>query len=312
MKNSINNNIDNNGKKIDDIKNSLNCLENEYLALDASSDSARKSMKKNEIWINLSEYFNNNVIKRKTLRHFENLSQAEKEDILQDCLLKAIKLLDKYNPANSKNSSFTTFLEKCINNYLNDYGQKIKREYELFDHNTNSNTEDTDNTETELEKNTNFQIQNHSEFEEADNILNYLQNFSNTILEFLNHQGKKYNDTRKLYYRVFYSERLLNFIKSGQDEYNPNWYPEHILDAYLFKFSDYLLLDKCRTILEIYNSNLRTYNELLNDNNNNIIKFPLSAKILINYFNTVEQKKTSNANISQFKKDFDELLGNLL
>lgn len=300
-----------NSKKhdISAIKKQLNLLVNKYCSLDAKSDNANRLAIRNDIWRLLYEYFNTTVIISKINNQFNNLSDYEQKDILSECVFKGLSLIDKYNQKKSK-AAFTTFLETSITNFLYDYHKKNKRNHDVISYDSYANSEENDNNLSSIENNSALQSSDKYDIEETNFILNYLQEFSNIILDFLNHQGKKYNAIRKLYYCIFYTETLIRFIISSKS-YNDEWFPSHILDAYSFPFSDYILIDKCRTTLQIYNSKIHTYNDILKNGNEKTIEFPISAKILISYFDRIENKKVSNANISQFKKEYKELLGDL-
>lgn len=294
-------------KDISAIKKQLNLLVNKYCSLDAKFDNANRLTIRENIWELLYSYFNTPLIISKINNQFNNLSNYDHEDILSECIFKGYLLIDKYNPKKSK-AAFTTFLETSITNFLYDYYKKNKRNWDVVSYDSYSNSEENDNNLSSLESNTALQSNDKYDIEETNFILNSLQEFSNIILDFLSHQGKKYNAVRKLYYCIFYTDTLISLIMS-EKSYNEECFPPHILDAYYFPFSDYILIDKCRTPLQIYNSEIHTYNDILENGNEKTIEFPVSAKILISYFDKIENKKVSNANISQFKKEYKELLG---
>lgn len=298
-------------KDISTIKKELNMLVNEYCSLNIKSDNAYCKNLRNKIWCCLFDFFYTPAMTSKIKNQFKNISEFEQEDILNECIHKGFSILDKYNENNKSGASFTTFLEKSITNFLFDYHKKNTKSENIIYYDSYINDNENDNLFSSLEKNTELQTNDSSNLEEANIIFSYLQEFSNTIIEFLNHQGKKNNAVRKLYYCVFYTETLISFIISSKS-YNDDWFPSHILDAYLFTLSDYILINKCRTTLQIYKSKPHTYNDLLSNGNEKQLDFPLSAKILISYFDKIENKKISNANISQFRKEYKELLGNII
>ena len=293
-----------------ELKKELNEAVNEYHALDETKDSAARSTINIKIWGLVYEYvpvwlhFHSNIKPQETASSFE-------QSVYDDCYDKCIKLVNTYEPSHENGASYTTYIELPLRNLLNN---KYTRDKEIINQqetiSLDIEIQGDDNTYSAIEKNSNYQIHDRSRLEDNEQIYILLNNFSNTILNFLSHQGKKNSEVRKLYYQIFYSESLINALQAESD-YEEDWFPKHILDAFLFRFSDFVLTSKCRSTYDLYTAHLHTYHDILQNEDNKLLKLPLSGKIMIEYFKRVENKEVGTVNISQFRKSYKELIGTL-
>lgn len=295
------------------LKEAINRLAEEYCRLDEQKDSARRKMIYCKIWEALDVYIRKYVVRSVFTKYQwdEYLKSDESyygSRVYDESVNKGLEVLDKFDPDHEKKAKFTTFLETVIRNYVVDCMRRIpnsEKSIRFIEAELTVN-ESGDVDVSAIEKQSAFQTVMHSDVEEEETLYGMLENFSNVILKFLAHTNKKNNITRKTYYRVFYSDRLIKILK---DSYiDKKIIPQNILDAFLFTFSDFVLSGKCRTVDEIENTPAKTYDVILEKGKKESIQFPVSGKVIIAYFDQVEQKKINDASISQYRKDFNELL----
>lgn len=299
-------------KQIDELKQRINQRAKEYAELDSEVDQGAKTSLRWELYLDISNYVDNVYKPMKIDNAFER--SADVEDMRDLCIEKAVDVLDEYDPKNSEGASFMTFLNQCLRNRQIDFEKKLNTRNKVIDKKSVDEMMEIElqgeNAQNLIEKNLGYQTTDKYLFEEKEERLLILQQYADYIIGFMEHRGKKYSDVKKLYYRIFYSESLINCIRKETGD-NEECYPSHILDAFLFRFSDYILTKPCRTIYEIYHSSMHTYDYILHNGNEETLNIPLSGKVLISYFADVENKKVRDANISQYRKSYKECLKDL-
>lgn len=298
--------------RLDEMKQRINQGAREYAKLDSIADQAARRTLYWNLYVDISVYVDDVYKPMKIEKSFEQ--SADVDDVRDLCIEKAVKLLDQYDPKHSGGAAFMTYLNGCLQNCLIDFKRKLNTRNNVIDKKSVDEMMTAASQDGEaqnlIEKNSGYQTTDKHLFEENEERLLILQQYADYIIGFMEHRGKKNSDIKKLYYQVFYSESLINCIweETGDDE---ECYPSHILDAFLFRFSDYILMEPCRTINEICHACIHTYDDILHNGNEEPIKLPLPGKVLISYFADVENKKVSDANISQYRKSYKECLKNL-
>lgn len=292
--------------ELEHLKTRINQNAREYALLDPVADKASRIVLYERLYLDISSYLKDAYLIMKI--DYSYYGVMEVEEMYDRCMDKINKMLQQYDPHHCKGASFMTFMNKALDNCIKDYMRKFKSPGNVMATTSLDEILDPDeNGKTKAEQNRNFQVQDVSQVEEQEAMKQLLQHFSDFIIGFLAHRGKKYSDVKKLYFQIFYSESLINVIREEAGD-DPESYPKHILDAFLFRFSDFVLSDICRTIHELYHSGLHTYDDILHNGDQKPLKLPLSGKVMISYFAEVENKKVSDANISQYRKEYKTLM----
>lgn len=293
-------------KELEQTKTRINQRAGEYALLDPVADKASRTVLYEKLYLDFHKYLEEFFIPGKIDRKY--YGDVKVEEIYDQCMDKINKTLQQYDPHHCNGASFMTFMNKALDNCIIDCGRKFKSQGKVMERASLDEmlSQDKDGR-IKVEQNRNFQVRDVSQAEEQEVMKQLLQHFSDFIIGFLAHRGKKYSDVKKLYFQIFYSESLINVIREEAGD-DPESYPKHILDAFLFRFSDFVLSDSSRTIYEIYHSGIHTYDDILHNGDQDPLKLPLSGKVMISYFAEVEDKKVSDANISQYRKEYKSLV----
>lgn len=292
--------------ELEHLKTRINQNAREYALLDPVADKASRIVLYERLYLDISNYLKDAYLIMKI--DYSYYGVMEVEEMYDRCMDKINKMLQQYDSHHCKEASFMTYMNRVFKNCIIDWAREVECHGNIMATTSLDEMLDPDeNGGTNIEQNSSFQVQDVSQVEEQEARKQLLQHFSDFIIGFLAHRGKKYSDVKKLYFQIFYSESLINVIREEAGD-DPESYPKHILDAFLFRFSDFVLSDICRTIYEIYHSGLHTYDDILHNGDQNPLKMPLSGKVMISYFAEVENKKVSDANISQYRKEYKTLI----
>ena len=120
--------------------------------------------------------------------------------------------------------------------------------------------------------------------------------------------GKKANETRKLYTKMFFSETLTSMVKTrGKGELKGFIRQEkNLFKAVELPFQDTYTLDACRTIIGLWKTG---FIEGIPPVKKGYWKLP--AKVFISYLEGLG-KPASDALVSQQRKNYDDMLGPLM
>lgn len=115
---------------------------------------------------------------------------------------------------------------------------------------------------------------------------------------------------RIIYYKLFYTDMLAMYLKDMPNERNIRllvYNDEMVMDNTDTGFLDYFMKNECRTVMDIYKSNVKCLGEIdceyTDKEDKNICKFPLKDKIILGYSEKID-KTSSLSKISIFKKEF--------
>lgn len=134
----------------------------------------------------------------------------------------------------------------------------------------------------------------------------------NTSIACAEHHNKKNGTaTRRNYYHLFYTSHLTSYIQM-KDEPPAFQHPRDLLEAMKFAFVDFCLEEKeCRTIPDIWKSELKFYGEVVTlsqrqaqDQPDERIPLPIPDKVGISYLERVEQRSVTKGAYSQMKTNY--------
>ncbi len=223
-----------------------------------------------------------------------------------------IKFWYKYDPSIAKLSYYIKyFMDKNKNKIIGkDEGwhtqnKKKTRDGSLDAPLANSQVEDKDNTLKEtIDDPKSEDI--YYEISKDETVVQIMSLFS-SIEEHLN--GKSNNKKSILYKKMFYTETISDLCQ--KNILNENYSHEReLIESLKLDFLDYYMVQKCRLIIELQNSELKRLSEIseedLNDNNEAMI--PLKQGVIKTYLKKYENMIVSDPNISDQRKKYKQFL----
>jgi DNA-directed RNA polymerase specialized sigma24 family protein len=231
------------------------------------------------------------------------------EDSFQDAIL---LVFQKFDP---KKSSLTTYLErtiKCqgIDAHRKIYGRENKEKKKkgkdfqglrfwvsLDDPVGNSGQEGSITLGELLEYQAQLAVESNQIldsgcYELASQILNFAER----------HNQKNGSSTKLNYFKLFYTSGMTSLL-NDVSELPDFTHIDEMTIAMKFPFVDYCMVQHCRTLLEIFNSDLRLYGEVVENapdfKANKPIPTPIPDIVGINYLSRVEGKQVSPSTYSE-------------
>lgn len=281
------------------MNNTINQFVLEYKSLDG--EKVRKKTLLNKIVV---EIYNNSQIKNKTIGAI-NKYNLQSETSFEDIISKLIiidKIIDKFIPEKYENN-FVKYLYGCIPNAIGSIYKKSSK-YSNMDR-LDQTQQDDDGNDSNKEIKSNENVEKNIIEDNHANILSQLISYN--IIHFLEHKGKTYNPTRLNYFKMFYTENMTIFFKSGTTDENLNH--QQVFSAMDLNFLDMYMREICRTPNEILYTPLKTYSQLFDDIiSNKELKLPLENKVFLKYWEKSTGNKIADANISQQRKAYLEFM----
>ncbi len=226
--------------------------------------------------------------------------------------------IDKYDPQNEKSASFTTFLYQNIRFKSLDQKKKDKRlEYEQ---NSNEiiallNGEELQDEKKLKPSEENKRRLSEDQFAEKENSENedlLKQQMSIKIVQFLSH--KKTTPTRLSYYRIFITERIISIIAEFDDTSFFNKVEAY--DCSDKEFVRFISMLDYHTLDELIDISFKTISNVLPDyeGEDKEIKIPCDNRVVVEYryVSSLDKKRVSTANVSEFRTHFDKDIRNWL
>ena len=129
-----------------------------------------------------------------------------------------------------------------------------------------------------------------------------------------NLQGKRNNESKRTYYRLFGTEHITGAIRLSPDNMEIKKNERDILSALKSSFLNYYMVKTCKTIREIENCPMKLRKEVeKNSTDEREVDFPFSNKLYIAYLDRIENRQVVDSTISNQKKDYyEDLLKNEL
>ena len=126
------------------------------------------------------------------------------------------------------------------------------------------------------------------------------------IIAFLDHAPDKrdYTDDRKLYTKLFFTEAITRLVKTRDDEDECEPFERHereIMTSMELPFQDSYMADLCRTILEIWRTDLKPEYGVVEPGN---YAWRLGNPVFQHYLETAYNKTVSGAAITQQRGNF--------
>ena len=304
----------------------LNDLALEYINLQNSNENGRKLSIRNNIITNLcDEHSSISGIVQKGIEknHLENY--VSYIDIITDFLMLGDVLNKFIDNAQRFNNNFSKFFLGCMNNKIGTYYKKYRKDI-LQKLSLDGAYQDS---------NGNYQPLSVADID-AENILNaidedktdtMLQEMSYTIIHFLEHKGKDRNPIRHTYYKMFFTDSIVTFIKGtsdnslicgkiSKDELKriSQLNQQQLFSALETNLLDMFMKDECRTVTQIYDSKLKTYNEInlksKKQHSNDIeIILPIENEVFLHYIeNYLDLEAPTHSAISQQRGNFRKFM----
>lgn len=274
----------------------INQLVLEYKNLD--NEKIRKKTLLNEIIVKIYENPQIKNITMTTIKKYNMGNQICFEEIINDLFI-FDKIIDGFIPENY-NHNFVKYLYGCIKNKIGKIYKKEQKYIEMvrIDQSQTNNDEDT----------LAYQIPSTADVEEDtiknDTVNLLIQSMSYNIIHFMEHKGKKYNSVKLKYFKMFYTENMTIFFKSGSNTKELNH--QQIFSAMNLSFLDLYMSEICRTPNEVSYTPLKRYSQLFNDiPSNDELKLPLESKVFLKYIEETTGKKFTVANVSTQRKDYE-------
>lgn len=125
-----------------------------------------------------------------------------------------------------------------------------------------------------------------------------------------NLSGRKDNESKKFYFRLFGTENITGAIHlSSDDNAVMRKHERDIFSAMQKSFLDYYMLKECDTIREIRHCRMKQRKEVeKNSNDEREVEIPFSNKLYLAYFDRIEGKQIVDSTISNQRNDYERML----
>ena len=132
------------------------------------------------------------------------------------------------------------------------------------------------------------------------------------ILDFASRQSKKNNQTRLLWYRMFYTEDMTFAWKELKTI--PYAHDRDIFAAIEQSYLDYYMMKKCRTGQEVSRTHLKPYEEVVPSatGNKDETPIPIPADVSLCYLEKSSISGATRSNRSNFRKEFKKVKGEVV
>lgn len=135
-----------------------------------------------------------------------------------------------------------------------------------------------------------------------------LVELSGQILHFSENHGKKNgNPLRRNYFQLFYTSGVTSFVKMDKDA--PSFQHQRDIEAAMkVPFVDYCMIQRCRTLFDIYEGDLKQYGAVVeglpSDKQKSVIPLPVPDQVGRSYLKNVENLSVSKSTYSEQKSAY--------
>lgn len=121
--------------------------------------------------------------------------------------------------------------------------------------------------------------------------------------------GQANNSTRINYYRLFFTDSAVEILQTNSHGQVFIRHEQDLFDAIKKEFLDYILSQRCQTAVEIINSSLKRYGDLVDGRTMDAPpKQPLPLDVYAAYMKRVEQKAVNTSAISMQRSSYRDFL----
>lgn len=119
--------------------------------------------------------------------------------------------------------------------------------------------------------------------------------------------GKQNNPSKRLYYRLFFTDDVVNYIRSNTGKVFFK-HEQDLFRAMRRPFMNFFLMERCQMVSEIWQSRVKLYGELVKGREMKPVEQPLKNDVYSTYLANVENRKAGSAAISQQRTAYREFI----